>query len=223
MSLQDVMQRADVWRGGRAPAAFGIPTGFGELDPLFIGGWPQGALTEMLTAKPGVGELRLLLPALAALSRREQWLVFIAPPYIPYAPALARAGINLSRVLLIHPRDAREALWAAEQSLRAGTCSAVLLWSKAVDVKILRRLQLAAEAGESAGFVFRHERAAGESSPAALRLRLSPHAEGVEISILKRRGGWPTGPVTVGFDDVMAGASSARTAARDLHAWRRGR
>jgi len=222
MSLQDVMQRADIWRGGRAPAAFGIPTGFSELDPLFIGGWPQGALTELLTAKPGVGELRLLLPALAALSRREQWLVFIAPPYIPYAPALARAGVNLSRVLLIHPRDAREALWAAEQTLRAGTCSAVLLWTKVADTKALRRLQLAAEAGESMGFVFRHERAVAESSPAALRLRLVPQAGGVDVSILKRRGGWPTGPVMVDFDDVVAGAASARAAARDLHAWHRG-
>ena len=42
-------------------------SGFALLDAqLPGGGWPHGVLTELLLAQPGIGELRLLAPTLAA-------------------------------------------------------------------------------------------------------------------------------------------------------------
>lgn len=199
MELEQVLQRADIWRGGQgSPAVEGMPTGFPQLDELFPGGgWPRGALTEILIPRQGVGALALVLPTLARLSQEKRWLAWVAPPHLPYAPALTAAGVNLSRLLLIHPRAHSDGLWAIEQTLRSGTCGAVLAWPTAGDSKALRRLQLAAETGQSWGLLFRPEHVASQPSPAAIRLRITPEPGGIAVHVLKRRGGWATGPVHV--------------------------
>lgn len=204
MSLQSLLNRADIWRGGeQTPPTPGLSTGHAALDGAF-GGWPRGALTELLLPHEGIGELELLLPALTALSHTGHWQAWIDPPHLPYAPALAQAGIELSRLLVAAPRDARQALWGLEQSLRSGVCTAVLGWPRQPDMRALRRLQLAAEAGRTAGVLFRPLRAVTEASPAALRLRLEPVSKGLRVHILKRRGGWTQGPVVYERPHVVA-------------------
>jgi len=200
MSLEHLLQRADIWRGGQLSVAAGaaaVPTGYSELDGLLPGGgWQQGALTEILMLRQGIGALRLLMPALARLSHDDRWICWVAPPHIPYAPALVSAGVDLSRVLLVHPRAQQDGLWAVEQSLRSGTCGAVLAWPTLDDTGMMRRLQLAAEAGNALGFLFRSQRLVRRPSPAALRIQLDTHSDGkLSVSILKRRGGWAAGPV----------------------------
>lgn len=203
MELEEVLQRADVWRGGETvPGIPALPTGFTQLDALFPGGgWPRGALTEILLPRPGVGAVSLVLPALARLSQERRWLAWVAPPHLPYAPALSAAGIDLSRSLMIHPRADADGLWAVEQALRSGTCGAVLAWPATGDMRALRRLQLAAEAGQSWGVLFRSEKMADQASPAAVRLHIKPETDGVSLSVLKRRGGWHTGPIHVRLRD----------------------
>jgi cell division inhibitor SulA/protein ImuA len=221
MSLEDLMQRADVWRGGAAPPPAGLASGYPELDAALNGGWPQGALTEILIDRAGIGELRLLMPALARLTQGERWLALVAPPYVPYAPALKRAGVNLNHVLLIHPRAKSDALWAVEQTLRAGTCGAVLAWLHEADSQSLRRLQLAAEAGQCSGILFRRASASEQSSPAAVRLKLAPAhdaARRLSVQVLKRRGGWPTGPIALEVNHALARYPLPAPAARGLHA-----
>lgn len=220
MNLQQVLERPDVWRGGHAPPVYAVPSGYAALDAeLPGGGWPCAALTEILVPGPGAGELRLLLPALARLSRGDRWIAFIAPPYVPYAPALAAAGVELSRLLLVHPKTRAEQLWAVETALRAGACAGVLAWPDGLAPESLRRWQLAAEAGESAGVLFAHRAVAG--SPAALRLRLAPAGAGaVDVHILKRRGGWPAGPLRLEADHALAVRAPARSGARDLQSRR---
>ena len=194
----------------------GILQGLGEFLPIsssghlivvpWLLGWPDSGLVELLPARSGIGELGLLMPALARLSRGSRWIAWVAPPYLPYAPALAAAGIDLSRVLMVYPRDSRDSLWALEQALRAGTCVAVLAWPQTLDARAMRRLQLAAEAGSSVGFLFRKDAARQQPSAVQLRLQLDCPANGknratdtrrLSVDILKRRGGWPVGPVTL--------------------------
>jgi len=157
MNLDALLQRTDVWRGGRLTAAVkAVPSGFTELDELLPGGgWPQGALTEIMMPRQGIGALRLLMPALAQLSQGERWICWVAPPHIPYAPALLNAGIDVSRILLVHPGAQQDGLWAVEQSLRCGNCAAVLAWQTLDDKVMLRRLQLAADTDYALGVLFR--------------------------------------------------------------------
>ena len=75
----------------------------------------------------------------------------INPPFVPYAPALARAGIDIGKVLLVYPKSHREALWALEQALKSGASSAALTWldESALKTTEIRRLQLAAVTGST--------------------------------------------------------------------------
>ena len=190
-NIHSLLQNPAIWRGDeQARVRFpSIPTGFAELDcELPGGGWPRGVVSELLSERSGIGELSLFVPALANLSREDGWLMLIAPPWIPYAPALAAHGIRLSRVIVVNTTSDKDTLWAAEQSLRAGNCPAVLAWPTSVNEHVLRRLQLAAEEGGSFGVVFGEAVRAALPSPAPLRLRLGVHQDRLSVKILKRRG-----------------------------------
>ncbi len=191
-SLDALLAHSALWRGedcARNVAA--VPSEFGQLDACLPGGgWPQGALSELVAPHAGIGELALLMPACACLTRSGRWVIFIAPPHIPYAPALAHAGLDLSRLLLVRAESSEDRLWALEQVLRSQHCGAALAWPERIDARGMRRLQLACERGGSSGFLFRSKSAVLEPSTAALRLALTPADDGqLDIRILKRRGG----------------------------------
>ena len=199
-SLDLLLQHPGIWRGDRLAQMGGdtLPTGYAELDEqLPGGGWPRGALTEILLEREGIGELRLLLPALALVSPTSEWQAWVSPPHVPYAPALSVAGVNLKQLLVVQPRSAADAWWTAEQALRSGACSAVLAWLSMPDEKRMRRMQLGAESGRAWGVLFRSASAAQQRSTAALRLRLDATANGLAVHILKRRGGYLGKPVMV--------------------------
>jgi cell division inhibitor SulA/protein ImuA len=208
-SLADILADARVFRLKDASAAPSRPawsTGRRALDArLPGGGWPRASLIEVLLdadglgrGAAGLGEVQLFLPALVECQRKRDgdspWLVWIAPPHEPFAPAVAQQGIELSRLIVVRPQSGTEALWAAEQALGSGVCAAVLIWLKGTDDRWLRRLKLAAEAGGALGVLFRPERHRFESSPASLRLLLTRGDREPRLEIIKVQGGRP-GPV----------------------------
>ncbi len=200
--IEDLLRHPAVWRLGDAstPPVDVLSSGFPALDArLPGGGWPRGAVSEILAANEGIGELELLAPALADIAVRGQWIVCIAPPHVPYAPAFAVRGVDVSRLLVVRGDHGREDLWAAEQALKSAACGAVLLWESAgrFSVKCLRRLQLAAEAGGGWGVLFRGDRSGTAPSPVALRLHLAPDPAGLAVTVLKSRGGMPGGRVVI--------------------------
>jgi hypothetical protein len=205
MSLEKLLENPRVWRGSsQVDTKAGLASGYPRLDRCLPGGgWPLEALTEILIEQYGIGELRLLMPALAQLSAEEMpgkygehtepgWIAWIDPPFQPYAPALQQSGIDLSRMLIVRPKDDSELLWSAEQALSSGTCAAVLLWPDKLDDQGSRRLQLAAEKGHSWAIAFRPLAARQQPSAASLRLELQSTGQGTRVHILKSRGGRPT-------------------------------
>ncbi|MEX0959592.1 MAG: translesion DNA synthesis-associated protein ImuA [Burkholderiales bacterium] len=208
-ALENLLQNAAVWRGDEhsrvsAPA---VSSGFPALDEK-LGGWPVGALVELIPQHEGVGELSMLLPALARLSREERWITFVNPPHLPYAPALAVAGLNLSAILVVRAAGTADVLWAMEQALRSGACSAVLGWPGFVTEQAIRRLQLAAATGAALAFYFTAPGAQPRNSPVPFRLRIGAHNGATEVEILKRRGGGVTAPLILNdarvLKDVLA-------------------
>jgi hypothetical protein len=151
------------------------------------------------------------MPAAARLTRCGQWLVLVAPPYLPYAPALAAQGVQLARLMLIRGRAPEETLWACEQALRSQACGAVLAWVDHVHERALRRLQHAAESGGAGMFLFRPARVA-PASPAALRLHVSKAHSRTVVRILKRRGGGLPAPVALDLQGGEMRASAPGTA-----------
>ena len=193
MSFDLSQIRTDISRGasGFTNTLF-LPTGYPQLDQCLPGGgWPLGALTEILVENTAETPLWLITPALVALDHEQRWQAWVAPTGIPYAPALANAGINLSKMLLIHPPARNDLLWTIEQSLGSNICSAVLSWPQRLHGTASRRLQLAAERGRSWGLCFYSCSHAQYQTMAALRLLFRPNRRGAEVTILKCRGGRP--------------------------------
>src|SRR4051794_1456950 len=191
--------RGRIWRGKSARSArAALPTGFAALDRYLPGaGWPLGPLIEVFVERYGVGELSLLMPALAALTERgvprtsiRKWVAWIAPPFVPYAPALQQRGVAVDALLLVHP-SRKECLWTVEQVIRSGSSCGVLAWLAAADQVALRRLQLASEAQGCWTILFRPMAARRERSPAALRLGLAREGSVTRVWIDKCRGAWP--------------------------------
>ena len=199
-SLNALLEHAHLWRGEEcARNVSALPSGFATLDACLPGaGWPKAALTELFLSAEGIGEFSLLMPACARLTHAGRWVIFIAPPYIPYAPALADAGLDLTRLLLVKADSTQDRLWALEQSLKSKHCGAAIAWPRQIDTRSLRRLQLACEQSEASGFLFMPEAAAINASTAALRLKLvATDTGGLEVRILKRRGGVLERPVRI--------------------------
>ena len=186
-----------VWRADELARNVGAtrPTGHAALDAVLPGGgWPVGALVEVLQPQAGQGEWRLLLPALGASSAGA--LVLVNPPHQPFVPALAAQGLDASRLLVLQgptlARDAAARVWACEQALRCAGVSAVLAWLPQVRPEQMRRLQMAAQNFQQALFVMRPLAAQQEASPAVLRLLLESgegvDADALTVRLLKRRG-----------------------------------
>lgn len=193
LALSELLSSRTVWRGQPAALpASSAPTQLAQLDQaLPLGGWPEAALTEILLPVDGVGELELVLPTLARLTQHGRPVVMVEPPYIPYAPALQSAGVDL-RHLHIVETEPKKALWAFEQCLRSGVCAAVLGWPQKIDHHGLRRLQVAADTGRALGFAFRDARRVEQASPAALRLEITSDRA---VRVRKCRGGPAPGRV----------------------------
>jgi hypothetical protein len=195
--LSRLLEHPAIWRGRSAARARTLPTGFPALDEgLPGGGWPHSGLIEILPTCFGAGELPLLLPALAQVTRRPQarWCAWVAAPLQPFAPALARHGVALERMLVVQTTRKKEAggksaLWAFEQTLRSGACDIALAWLRSALPRQIRRLHLAAEQGGTLGVLFRPRAAARDSSPAALRVAVEPVETGARVTLLKSRGG----------------------------------
>lgn len=200
VALDALFNGGRVWKGRPAAVPVSLhPTGHAALDAVLpTGGWPEAALTEILIAAQGLGELQLLWPSLARLTMAGERVVLVAPPFVPYPQAWQNAGVDVRQLSIIQAGE-RDALWAAEQCLRSGSCGAVLCWPQQVDDRALRRLQVAAESGQTLAFAYRPLDAAHNPSPAALRI--SVQGRPVQLQVLKCRGGlahpapiaWPAG------------------------------
>ncbi|MCY0389560.1 translesion DNA synthesis-associated protein ImuA [Robbsia sp. Bb-Pol-6] len=178
-----------LWRGtqlaqGRGPC---VDTGDAAFShELPGGGWPLGVLVELLIQQPGIGELRLLRPALEALGARP--LILLEPPHMPNQTAFTHWGMPLDRLHLIRAPRGADALWAAEQILRAGSCGALLFWQDPIRHDALRRLHLAAQSSDTLFILFRPLSTLHHASPAPLRLALRPAQDSLHVEFVKRRG-----------------------------------
>ena len=187
-----------VWRAGELGGASlqVADTVYAGLNAVLPGGgWPLGALVEVLQPQAGQLEWGLVAPVLASLQAQapEKLMVLVGAPYLPFGPALGARQLDLQRLLSVQagPGQAPALLWATREALQCADVAAVLAWLPDARSAHLRRLQIAAHAHHKLLFVFRPLRAQNESSPAPLRLRLegtTGDAGNLLLHVLKRRG-----------------------------------
>lgn len=203
-----------------------VTTGHAVLDAeLPGGGWPLGALVELLQPAPTAAVWPLMLPALAERVRepaveagqrkatkplatsKSARVVVVNPPHEPYLPALAAAGVPASRLLWLSPDAPSAQLWATEQALRCQDVVAVVAWLPRVQMGELRRLQQAASQTGALLFVLRPDRAAQATSPARVRLRAAaevPAPRGQRLQLVGEGGQLQSPP------DAAAGLPALR-------------
>ncbi|WP_053572297.1 translesion DNA synthesis-associated protein ImuA [Caballeronia cordobensis] len=187
-----------LWSGSQLARAYGktIDTGYAALSAeLPGGGWPVGALVELLVQQPGIGEMRLLKPALVAASKRP--VALLQAPHVPNSLAFAYLGLPLDKLMMLRAPKTADALWCAERVLNARSCGALLFWQQHIRSEALRRLHLAAQATETLLILVRPLAAAQDSSPAALRLGVRPADGGIVVDVIKRRGPTRTDPLSI--------------------------
>lgn len=184
------------------------PSGYRALDAaLPNGGWPAATLIELLLPQPGIGEMRLLRPALNAIASTRR-IALLQPPYAPQAAAWSAWGMRPEQLLWIEPKRGADALWSAEQVLRNGSCGALLFWQPQIRCAALRRLHLAAQGTDMLFWMLRPLAAAQDASPAPLRLALRAAPAGLAIDLLKRRGPVRSAPLYLQLEDLPLCPSS---------------
>ncbi len=192
------MRETGLWKASNIDNEYRqtVSSGFEILDKELPGlGWPQSGVTEVLYDRAGIGELKLMMPAISRLSRSQnRWIALVDPPHIPYAPALEHEGADLTRLLIITQKTLKDYLWALEKSISSKSCRAVIAWPNQIKDTQVRRLQIASREGNCWTILLRSERLASKTSPAELRVRLRscPSAEStnLKVKILKRHGSW---------------------------------
>jgi Uncharacterized conserved protein len=192
VDLDRLLDQRHVWRGrqGQVRPAGLQPTGHALLDQR-LPGWRLAGLQPSASCcwpARAVASCNCSGHPLSRLTAEGGRVVLVAPPFIPYAPAWQAAGVDLRWLVQVDAGQA-DALWAAEQCLRSGSCAAVLCWPERADDRALRRLQVAAETGQALAFACRPQQAAHNPSPAALRIAVDTRP--AQWRVLKCRGGMP--------------------------------
>ena len=213
------LSRLGVWRGADWQSANDdasvktLSSGHAGLDAeLPGGGWPLGAMSEILLPAWSHPEWSLVARALAQRldGRPQQRAVLVAPPLPVFTPFAEICGVRARQLCCVHPQPAAVAaarggpkkvvgdaasIWVSEQALRCRDVAAVLAWLPAAQSPALRRLQLLAAQQRQLLWVFRPEQARTQSSPAPLRLWLQLHGTHLRVQVVKRRGPSSVTPV----------------------------
>jgi protein ImuA len=179
-----------LWRANQMACGRSVVTSSGQtaLDQeLPDGGWPASSLIELLVQQPGIGEMQLLRPALAAIAAKRR-IALVQPPHVPQVASWCGWGLPHDSLLWIKTARNADALWSAEQILRNGSCGALLIWQTHIRGEALRRLHLAAQSAQTMLWMMRPLADAQDASPAPLRLALRPACCALEITLVKRRG-----------------------------------
>ncbi len=190
--IEQLEHKRLIWRGNEQKNQQNIlPTGYSELDEKLDGGLPKNGVIEIQT-ELGIGELRLL-KSFMLQHCEERLIAFIQAPGSLSAEFLVSQGFDLTKIIIITPKNHKDALWAAEQCLKSGSCGCVLLWQQSLQVHQAKRLQVACDTGNSVQFIFKSKQENVLSLPVSLSLALSPHPDGLKAKIIKRKGGWAQG------------------------------
>lgn len=186
--------------GENAPflgARAGRETGIEALDRLLTsgsghGGLPQGAIT-VLGGAPGSGRASLAARILARETHEGRPVAWVDVRHTLYPPALAQAGVELPRLLIVRT-DAERAVYAGEQLAGSGAFRVVVLSGLEghLGPQRTRRLQTAAESGETSTLLLLDPQREPSITGAALELRLERRPGGAMVAVKRDRMG-PSG------------------------------
>lgn len=193
-SLEQLLRRPDLWRGHSRnflPSTV-IDTGYADLNQaLQHKGWPSGGLIEVCQSYHAA-EWQLFYPVISLLMAEQHTahLALINPPALPFVGGLHQMNINSQRVIVVQTNTTEELIVCFKELSRSLACPLVFAWQpkRALSYAQLRKFQLSTIEQHGLYVIFRHLRAAQQSSPACLRLTLSPRSTHIDLNIFKQKG-----------------------------------
>ncbi|PPI86081.1 LexA family transcriptional regulator [Marinobacter maroccanus] len=114
-----------------------------------------GNVTEIILPEGQVENFQLLLPMLTQLNQEKRWLAWIDPPQALVSKWQKMHGIVAGELLVLRSTPDHPAQELAERALSAGTCHAVVMWTRKLGRAALESLQKASAEGRSHGVVLR--------------------------------------------------------------------
>lgn len=197
-----------------------ISSGFPSLDRLLPrGGFLANQGVEWFMERPGSGAGLLALHVAARASQAARphgqgLIVILDAVRTFYPPAVFACGITPRDLVVVRPRNESETLWAADQALRSSAVAAVWGVLPRIRARYGRRLQLAAESGNTLGLWIRPASMQPAPSWVDVQLLVRPLPthdpnRGTErrwrIDVLRCRGG------TGGSLEVFGGGAAAES------------
>ncbi|MCM0611513.1 LexA family transcriptional regulator [Marinobacter sediminum] len=122
-----------------------------EFDDVAV----AGNVTEIILPKGQVENFQLLLPMLTQLNQEKRWLAWIDPPQALVSKWQKMHGIVAGELLVLRSTTEYPAQQLAERALSAGTCHAVVMWTRKLGRTSFEALQNASAKGNSHGVVLR--------------------------------------------------------------------
>lgn len=116
---------------------------------------PKGNVTEIILPEGQVENFQLLLPMLTQLNQEKRWLAWIDPPQSLVSKWQTMRGIVAGELLVLRSTSDYPARQLAERALSAGTCHAVVMWTRKLGREALTSLEQASARGNSHGVVLR--------------------------------------------------------------------
>src|SRR5579872_368638 len=173
--LETILQSR--WHGaavhGQATALSGWPIGIAAVDRALAPiGIPRGRLTE-LWGSASCGKTTLAYALMRTRTVAGDLVGYVDPDRSLFAPAAHAAGIDLSRVIVVRPRNPQALLRAVDALVRGGACSLVVVDANsatALHTHHCARLVAQAEKTGTALVVLSQGRNAALASFATLRL-----------------------------------------------------
>lgn len=147
------------------PVGERISSGCASIDRcLPAGGYACGSMVELVRMVPGSGILSLALMLAKQTMAKGKYLLVLDPQKQLFPPAMKSLGIPLERMIVLHPSNHSDAVWAMDQGLRCSAVGAVIAELGHLEDRVARRLQLATEQGGGLGILLR-DRFASKSHP----------------------------------------------------------
>ncbi len=115
----------------------------------------SGNVTEIILPEGQVENFQLLLPMLTQLNQEKRWLAWIDPPQALVSKWQKMHGIVAGELLVLRSTSDYSAQELAERALSAGTCHAVVMWTRKLGRAVFESLQKASAEGNSHGVVLR--------------------------------------------------------------------
>jgi len=149
--------------------------------------WPIGELSE-IRARTDNNIFHLILPLLSKLNQENRWITLISPPADIDTKLFAYHGIDVSRVLLIHPKGTVDDTVTMNKALKNGTSGIVILWTENLPMRFVAQWRKSVKQGNCRGIIVNHDVAEHYSPSIALALDVQSSDKAITIISTQRFG-----------------------------------